>query len=50
MSNKFTVNKIRLLSWWEYNLPSNTECSICRESLNTNSLYHQDKGLDSYVV
>jgi len=50
MSNKFTVNKMRFISWWEYNLPANKECSICRESLNTNSLYHQDKGCDSYVV
>ena len=50
MTTKFTVNKMRILSWWEYDLPSNTECSICRESVNTNSLYHQEKGLDSYVV
>ena len=50
MSNKFVVNNIRILSSWGYNLSSNTDCTICRCSLNTNSLYHQDKGLDSYVV
>lgn len=37
--SKFKVNYIRVLSWWEHNLPSNTECSICRENLNLNSLY-----------
>ena len=50
MSNKFVVNNIRILSSWGYNLSSNTDCTICRCSLNTNSLYNQDKGLDSYVV
>ena len=50
MSNKFVVNNIKILSSWGYNLPSNTDCTICRVSLNTNSLYYQDKGIDSFVV
>ncbi len=50
MSNKFVVNNIKILSSWGYNLPTNTDCTICRVSLNTNSLYYQDKGIDSYVV
>jgi hypothetical protein len=50
MSTKFVVNEIKIMSSWGYNLPSNTDCTICRCSLNTNSLYHQDKGMDSYVV
>ena len=50
MSNKFTVNNIKILSSWGYNLPSNTDCTICRESLNANSLYNQDKGIDSHIV
>lgn len=48
--SKFTVNNVNILSWWVHNLPTNTDCSICRENLNTNSLYNQDKGLDSYIV
>ena len=50
MTSKYTVNYINILSMWEYNLPTNTDCSICRNSLNTNSLYNQDKGVDSIVV
>jgi len=50
MSTKFQVNSIKMLSSWGYNLSSNTDCTICRCSLNTNSLYNQDKGIDSYVV
>lgn len=48
--SKFTVNKINMMSSWIYNLPTNTDCTICRSSLNTNSIYHMDKGIDSYVV
>lgn len=50
MSTKFQVNSIKMFSSWGYNLPSNTDCTICRCNLNTNSLYYQDKGIDSYVV
>jgi hypothetical protein len=48
--SKFVVNDIKLLSSWGYNLPSNVDCTICRCSLNSSSLYHQDKGFDSYIV
>ena len=48
--SKFTVKKINMLCSWEHNLPTNKDCSICRSSLNTNSTYHMDKGIDSYVV
>lgn len=50
MSNKFVVNNIKILTSWGYNLPSNTDCTICRISLNTNSLYNQHKGIDSFVI
>lgn len=50
MSKKFQVNSIKIFSSWGYNLPSNTDCTICRCSLNTNSLYYQDKGIDSCIV
>jgi RING-box protein 1 len=50
MSTKFVVNDIKILSSWGFNLPSNTDCTICRCNLNTNSLYHQDKAIDSFVV
>lgn len=50
MSNKFKVNSIKILSSWGYNLPLNVDCTVCRCNLNTNSLYYQDKQLESYVV
>ena len=41
---------MNLFSSWVFNLPKNTDCTICRCSLNGPSLYHQEKGIDSYVV
>lgn len=46
----FIIDKLNLVSTWVFNLPKNTECTICRCSLNGPSLYHQEKGKDSYVV
>ena len=48
--NKITINKINLVSMWNYNLPSNNDCTICRCNLNDNSLYNQEKGKDSNIV
>jgi hypothetical protein len=47
---KFTVNSIKIFTSWSYNLSYNTECSICRNSLNGPSLYNQEKGEDSVIV
>jgi len=49
MLPKFHVNSIKMFSSWGFNLPSNTDCTICRSSLNTHSLYNQDKGIDSII-
>jgi RING-box protein 1 len=48
--SKFTINSVRLLNSWGYNLSSNTDCTICRCNLNTSSLYNQDKGIDSIIA
>ena len=48
--NAFSIKKINILSSWVFNLPKNTECTICRCNLNGPSLYNQEKGLESYVV
>lgn len=48
--SKFIVEKFNILSCWSYNLQFNTECSICRCDLNTNSIYNQEKGLDSKLL
>jgi RING-box protein 1 len=49
MSNKFIINNIKVISCWGYNLPSNTDCTICRNNLNESSLYNHDKGIDSQI-
>ena len=48
--NKFQINKIKLFSTWCFNLENNTDCTICRRSLNENSIYVLESGGDSYVV
>ena len=47
---RFKVNYIHILTQHEHKLETNKDCSICRQNLNTNSLYNQEKGIDSYVV
>ena len=47
---KFNINNIKLLSSWCYDLSTNIDCTICRCSLNTNSLYNQDKGINSKII
>ena len=44
------INNAQLLTSWSYNLPKNTECTICRQNLNLSSLKYQDKGIESYVI
>lgn len=47
--SKFTINNINIIGTYGYNLPNNTDCTICRCSLNDPSLYNQEKGIDSVV-
>jgi len=47
--SKFIINDIKLIGSWSYILNSNTDCTICRCSLNTNSIYNQEKDIDSYI-
>ena len=49
-SSKFTINNAKFLTSWSYNLQANTDCTICRCNLNTNSLYNQDKCIESILA
>jgi len=49
-NTKFKITNIKLLSTWCFNLPSNTDCTICRNNLNCNSIEAEEKDNDSYVV
>ena len=50
MTSSFDIKHINLFSSWVYNLPKNTDCTICRCNLNVSSLYNQEKGIESIVV
>ena len=39
----FTLNKINLITSWSYIMNKNTDCTICRQSLNNNSIYASEK-------
>ena len=47
---RFVINSMDCVTSWSYLLPCNKECTICRESLNKDSLQYQEKGLDSYII
>jgi hypothetical protein len=46
----FKIKQLNISSTWVYNVPTNTDCTICRCNLSTPSIYNQEKGIDSYVV
>lgn len=49
MLSSITIKSVNLFSSWVYKLPKNQECTICRCNLNSQSLYNQEKGIDSSV-
>ena len=46
----FKIKQLNISSTWVYNVPTNTDCTICRCNLSTPSIFNQEKGIDSYVV
>ena len=42
-----TINNNKLISSWSYNLDKNSDCTICRSSLNSDSIYNIEKGIRS---
>ena len=49
MESKFKINSINLLTNWSYDLPTNTDCTICRCNLNSPSIYNI-KQTDSIIT
>ena len=45
----FTFNKINIISSWSHILDKNTDCTICRQHLNNDSIYAVDKGIRSTI-
>lgn len=46
---RFEIKSLKCVSTWSFNLKKNKFCTICRQSLNRNSLNNQEKGIDSIV-
>lgn len=49
MLSSITIKSVNLFSSGVYKLPKNQECTICRCNLNSQSLYNQEKCIDSIV-
>ncbi len=51
MSNEsiFKINSIKTIGVLSYNLRTNTDCTICRCNLNSNSIFAQENGTKSGI-
>ena len=50
MSNSpFEINSINLITSWSHNLNMNQDCTICRQHLNSASIYAQERGHNSEI-
>jgi RING-box protein 1 len=43
------IKNMNIISSWSYISDKNTDCTICRQSINNNSVYAVEKGLVSEV-
>jgi len=48
--SKFEILNTKIIGTWSYKLSSNVDCTICTYSLNSDSLYNQDKCLESDII
>ena len=48
--SRITINNIKILATECYDLKGNTDCSICRCNLNSNSIYAESKGITSELI
>lgn len=43
----FEINNMKIFATWTHKNAYNTDCTICRQSLNNHSIYQKDK--DKYI-
>lgn len=43
--SRFEINSIKLVTSENFVLPNNTDCTICRQSLNSFSIYAKDNDI-----
>lgn len=46
----FEINNVKLVTSWGHILESNTDCTICRQSLNTFSIFAKDKKINNIEI
>jgi hypothetical protein len=44
------INNMNIISSWSYVSDTNTDCTICRLSINANSIYAIEKGITSNIL
>lgn len=47
--SRFEINNINLITTSNFVLDKNTDCTICRQSLNTFSIYAKEKNITEIV-
>ncbi len=51
MSQTFIkINNSQIFTSWSYKIDKNADCTICRQSLNSDSLYSIEKGVKSTLL
>jgi len=50
MSKLITINSINMIASTSYILDKNVDCTICRQSLNNDSIYALEKGCRSTIL
>ena len=50
INHRYKIKSLNLVSSWSFITPKNSNCPICHQNLNTNSLSAKEKGIHSYVV
>ncbi len=43
------INNMNIITSWSYISDTNTDCTICRQSINNNSIYAIEKGFISEI-
>jgi E3 ubiquitin-protein ligase RBX1 len=46
----FEINNVKLVTSWSHVLTCNTDCTICRKSLNTYSIFAKDMKLEEINI
>ena len=47
--NRFNIKKVNIMATWSYHICSNTDCSICYNSLSCSSVPDFQNGKDSRI-